>query len=223
MLLKLEPIIGHGFGSMAARQWLRIRWSQQQPAWTRLLSASLEPILSRWLGTSRKPDLGTATLSGESTTSEVDSYRYLLRTAPPRAIERAHTEALRQLTLAQQRQLFRHLAQQLPDAEPSHEPELDGRALARLATRVALCQPALLERALGADAKGPVEPDSLFGALACAFTATPIAQQYLGGIDHDGVVTGPAGDSVGLEPDYEDWDYETPPLECFVDRMNSVL
>jgi hypothetical protein len=150
----------------------------------------------------------------------VHSYRYLLRTAPPRAIERAHIEALRQLTLAQRRQL----AQQLRDAEPSQAPELDLRALARLATRVALCQPARLERALGADTHGPVEQDSLLVVLACAFTATPIAQQYLGEIDHGGVVTDPAVDAgLGLEPDYEDLDYETPPLECFVDRKDSVL
>jgi len=223
MLVKLEPLIGHGLGAVAPRQWLRLRWGGR-PAWTRLVRASLEPILTRWLGTSCEPDPGTATLSGERTTSDVDSYRYLLRTAPPRAIERGHREALRQLTLAQRRQLFRRLAQQLRDAEPSHEPELGARALARLATRVALCQPALLERALGADASGPVEPDSLLGALARAFTATPIAQQYLGEVDHDGVVTDPAIDAgLGPEHDYEDLDYETPPLECFVDRMNSVL
>jgi hypothetical protein len=203
-----------------ARRLLRT-WLGEQHALTRLVDAS-RPILTRLFGASCQPDPGTASVSGERLPSELNGYRYLLRTAPPRAIERAHTEAFVQLTPEQRRQLVRQLGQQLPDPERPLEPDLDSRALARLATRAELCHPGLLERALGADTGCPVAPDSLFCAIACAFTATPIAQQYLGGIDHDGMVTRPDGDA-DLELDYEEWDYETPPLECLLDRNDSAL
>jgi hypothetical protein len=52
----------------------------------------------------------------------------------------------------------------------------------------------------------------------------PIAQQFLGGIDYEGVVTDPREDtSVELEFDYEDLGYETPAVEYFVDRNGVAL
>ena len=147
-----------------------------------------------------------------------DRYRYLLRTAPPVAIERAHTEALRQLTPTQRHQLLRQVRRQLPDAV-AFDTELDPRALARLLTCAELRRPGILERALAAQAGL-----SLFWALAQAFTAVPIAQQFLGAIDYDGVATDPREHTEPeQEFDYEDAGYESPPLEYFFGRSDSRL
>ncbi len=77
----------------------------------------------------------------------VARYRYLLRTAPPEQIERAHAEAFAQLTTDQRQQVLAQLAAAVPAAE---RPRTDDAAtLARLATRVEMREPGTLERALG--------------------------------------------------------------------------
>jgi hypothetical protein len=163
-------------------------------------------ILSRLLGVARVAETGPARpVNGESAYA-ADCYRYLLRTAPPGAIERAHTEAMRQLSLAQRRRLAWQLRPEQQDDRVDEEP----RGLARLLTCAELRQPGAAERALSTG-----EP-SLFHSVARAFTATPIAQQFLGGIDYDGQVT----EHPEQELDYEDTDYETPPLEYFLNRSD---
>src|SRR4051794_36114144 len=47
----------------------------------------------------------------------LDRYRYLLQTAPPRGIERAHAEAFANLTRAQRRRVLGGLAQTAPEPE----------------------------------------------------------------------------------------------------------
>ena len=44
-------------------------------------------------------------------------YRYLLKTAPPEAIEQAHAEAFARLTPEQRQRLLSELASDMPDAE----------------------------------------------------------------------------------------------------------
>src|SRR5690349_17938531 len=76
-------------------------------------------------------------------------YRYLLRTAPPEAIEEAHAEAFARLTPEQRQRLLQELASDMGDAERSaayRAGEAPG-ALARVATRAELREPGAMERA----------------------------------------------------------------------------
>jgi hypothetical protein len=91
-------------------------------------------------------------------------YRYLLRTAPPEAIEQAHAEAFAQLTPAQRRRVLEDLNRDLPPQERAAGD--DPRSLARTATRAELRQPGTLERAFG----GP--PGGVGGFLAGSFLST---------------------------------------------------
>jgi hypothetical protein len=74
-------------------------------------------------------------------------YRYLLRTAPPEAIEQAHAEAFAQLTPDQRRQVLEQLSREVPEYERARYD--DPASLARMATRAELRSPGLLERVLG--------------------------------------------------------------------------
>ncbi|TGJ96064.1 hypothetical protein DLJ96_09810, partial [Actinotalea fermentans ATCC 43279 = JCM 9966 = DSM 3133] len=47
----------------------------------------------------------------------IDRYRYLLRTAPPEAVEQAHAEAFERLTPEQRRRVLTDLGENLPPAE----------------------------------------------------------------------------------------------------------
>jgi hypothetical protein len=77
----------------------------------------------------------------------VQRYRYLLRTAPPEAIEQAHVEAFAQLTPQQRRTVLEQLSREVPEHErPRYD---DPNSLARMATRAELRSPGLLERVLG--------------------------------------------------------------------------
>jgi hypothetical protein len=110
--------------------------------------------------------------------------------------------------------------------DDSRQLSLEPRVLARAATRAELRQPGVLERAFVpalsvVAANFPAAPQTqderLFWAIARAFVATPIAQQFLGGIDYDGAVTEPR-DDVEDELDYDEAEYDTAPFECFLDR-----
>jgi hypothetical protein len=74
-------------------------------------------------------------------------YRYLLRTAPPDAIEQAHAEAFAQLSPDQRRQVLGQLANNVPEYERVRDD--DPRTLARMATRAEMRQPGFLERTFG--------------------------------------------------------------------------
>ena len=74
-------------------------------------------------------------------------YRYLLRTAPPEAVEQAHAEAFAQLTPDQRRQVLGQLANNVPEYENIRDDS--PRMLARMATRAEMRQPGFLERTFG--------------------------------------------------------------------------
>lgn len=77
----------------------------------------------------------------------IDRYRYLLRTAPPHAIEQVHAEAFARLTPAQRQQVLADLSSTLPPAErPASD---DPNAMARAATRAEYLQPGYMERTFG--------------------------------------------------------------------------
>ncbi len=130
----------------------------------------------------------------QSDEAAIQRYRYLVRTAPPDAIERAHEEAFAQLTPEQRREVLRSLSASVPAYERAGVTAEDPSSLARLATRAELRQPGTIERSLGA---GGFLAGSLLSSLAGAFIGTAIAQHLLGGF-------GTAGDAGTAEPQAAD-------------------
>ncbi len=91
----------------------------------------------------------TVRLSPEEQQRVVDEqaiarYRYLIRTAPPEAIEQAHAEAFAKLTPEQRRKVLQELSQELPPHERIERD--DPQSLARMATHAELRQPGVVER-----------------------------------------------------------------------------
>lgn len=124
-------------------------------------------------------------LSSDQLTDEqaIARYRYLLRTAPPEALEQAHAEAFAQLTPEQRRRVLQELSAGLPPAERNaalsagDSPE----SLARVATRAELRQPGTMERAfggLGGVGLGGLMAGSLLSSMAGTVLGTMIAQQF---------------------------------------------
>lgn len=74
----------------------------------------------------------------------VERYRYLVRTAPPEAIEQAHEQAFAQLTPEQRRMALQELSKTVPAHERIDRD--DPKSLARMATRAELQQPGVVER-----------------------------------------------------------------------------
>jgi hypothetical protein len=123
----------------------------------------------------------------------LERYRYLLRTAPPDAIEHAHTEAFAQLTKEERAQVFWELGEELPLAERTVRPgpgQADPNSLARMATRAELRQPGALERVLGGRGMG-MDGGSLLSSVAGAVIGGAISHQLFAGL----------GDASTAEPD----------------------
>jgi hypothetical protein len=142
--------------------------------------------------------------AGELTDEQaLERYRYLVRTAPPDAIERAHEEAFAKLTPEQRRIALRDLSAAVPEHERAGGD--DPTSLARMATRAEVNRPGTVERAFGGGAGmlGGVG-GTLLGSFAAAFAGSLVAQALfseLGGDDAaaegDGGGDGDAGDSSG--------------------------
>jgi hypothetical protein len=121
-------------------------------------------------------------------------YRYMLATAPPEEIERAHEEAFAQLTPEQRRQALQALAEHVPQSEIRGE---DPASLARTATRAEIRQPGTIERAWGGGA-GFGLGSWFLTTLAASFIGTAIAQSFFdndaggasGDVNPDGEATG---------------------------------
>jgi len=102
-------------------------------------------------------------------------YRYMLATAPPDDIERAHAEAFARLTPEQRRQALQDLARVVPPSEISGD---DPASLARTATRAEVRQPGTIERAWGPGAAGSGLGSWFLTTLAASFIGTAIAQSF---------------------------------------------
>ncbi len=140
-------------------------------------------------------------------------YRYMLASAPPEDIERAHEEAFARLTPEQRRDALQALAQHLPEGEIRGD---DPASLARTATRAEVRQPGTIERAWGGG--GGFGLGSFFlTTLAASFIGTAIAQSFFdndpgagvgdqaadgSGDSADGVETADAGASDGGGDDF---------------------
>lgn len=80
----------------------------------------------------------------------IEKYRYMLRTAPPQDMERAHAEAFARLTPQQRGLLYSELSGELPAYErPASDNPQD---LARAATRAEVSKPGFMEKILGGGA-----------------------------------------------------------------------
>jgi hypothetical protein len=103
---------------------------------------------ARQRATSRPPSGSAGGGSGQLTDEQaIERYRYLLRTAPPEAIEQTHAEAFAQLTPEQRRQVLAGLSQNVPPQERTDRD--DPQSLARMATRAELRRPGTLESTFG--------------------------------------------------------------------------
>ncbi len=121
----------------------------------------------------------------------VERYRYMLRTAPPETIERAHAEAFAKLTPEQRQLALQELSTNVPESERAGASS-DPQSLARLATRAEMRQPGTLERSFGGNrggmgaggmggmgmGMGGMIAGTLLGSIAGTFIGTAIASQF---------------------------------------------
>lgn len=105
----------------------------------------------------------------------LERYRYMLATAPPDDIERAHEEAFARLTAEQRSQALQALAQHVPPGEIQGD---DPASLARAATRAEVRQPGTIERAWGGGGAGFGLGSWFMTTLAASFIGTAIAQSF---------------------------------------------
>jgi hypothetical protein len=132
---------------------------------------------------SREPQRAPETLTDEQA---LERYRYLVRTAPPEAIEEAHREAFERLTPEQRRQVLQDLNAVTPASERvADESRADPRTLARMATRSELRQPGILERSFQGPGLGGMFASSLMGSIVGSVLGSAIAHQMFGGFPHD--------------------------------------
>jgi len=120
----------------------------------------------------------------------LERYRYMIKTAPPEAIEQAHEEAFAKLTPAQRAQALRELAATPERARAALARSADDpKSLARLATRAEMRQPGVMERTFGGlggrGGPGMGMAGTIFGSLVAGFVGSMVAQQFLESMDDD--------------------------------------
>ena len=132
----------------------------------------------------------------------IERYRYLLRTAPPEEIERAHAEAFAALTPEQRQKVIEGLASAAPESELAAAGD-DPAQLARVATRAELREPGTMERVYGQmPARGGFLGGLGFGGtflntLAGAFVGTAIASALFGSYGYPPGDPAESGSDVG--------------------------
>ena len=136
--------------------------------------------------------LSPAAVAPDPDEAAIARYQYLLRTAPPEDLERAHAEAFARLTPAQRAEVLRSLSEVVPASERATSD--DPQALARMATRAEIRDPGTMERTFA----GPGMGSMMMSTLAGAFIGTAIAQTMFGGM-YPGVETAGAGADAGTE------------------------
>jgi hypothetical protein len=166
-------------------------------------------ILDRVFGQQQPSPPGDAQRAPQEFSDE-QRYRYLVRTAPPEAIEEAHREAFARLTPEQRAQVLQELNAAAPTRERISDPSgADPQTLARMATRAELRQPGFLEQRLGGTgAGGPglggMFASSLLGSVVGSVIGSAIAHQFLGGPEHL-----PADDHLATNEGVEEDDVDT--------------
>ena len=132
----------------------------------------------------------------------IERYRYMLRTAPPDDIERAHEEAFAQLTPEQRGVVLHELTRQVPESEASTSD--DPRSLARMATRAEMRQPGTMERTFGG-MQGPGLGGMFLSTLAGAFVGTAIAGAFF---DNEPGPDGATGEAESADADSSGGDFD---------------
>lgn len=119
----------------------------------------------------------------------IERYQYMLRTAPPEAIEQAHEEAFAKLTPEQRQMVLSQLSTVTPENERPASATDDPRALAHMATRAEVRQPGTLVNIFG---KPITTPDgaSGSGSSAGASNAAPNYGGYSGYSGYSGYGSG---------------------------------
>jgi hypothetical protein len=140
----------------------------------------------------RKSDADRDRNQGNADDQALARYRYMLQSAPPEDIERAHEEAFAKLTPEQRRQALQALAQVVPPSEIRGD---DPASLARTATRAEIRQPGTIERAWGGG--GPGLGTWFLSTLAASFIGTAIAQSFFDNDPGSGGESADSGDSGG--------------------------
>ena len=148
---------------------------------------------------SKRDERPAADAGGTEDDLAVRRYLYLLRTAPPETLERAHEEAFSRLTAAQRRQVLERLRQAVPAGEAASD---DPKSLARVATRAEVREPGTLQRVLGGGVggmgMGGMLAGGLLSSLAGSFLGTALAQHFLSGGAADAAGLGQNGDQESL-------------------------
>jgi hypothetical protein len=165
----------------------------------RLLGRTPEPQIL--VNTLRPPRPATAP---DGDQQAVERYRYLLRTAPPDELERAHVEAFERLTPEQRDIARRDLESVVPASEaPGTSDPAD---LARAATRAEMRAPGTLERSFTSGPAAPGMGGSFLQTFAAVFIATSVADALFGGYGYPDAATDPAmSDPSAAEGDTGDW------------------
>jgi len=117
-------------------------------------------------------------IDGMGDRQAIERYRYMLRTAPPTDIERAHAESFARLTPEQRQVVLRELAAQVPASEVSRTD--DPQSLASLATRAEVRQPGTMEQTFSRMPAGPGLGGMFLSTLAGAFVGTAIFGAFFG-------------------------------------------
>ncbi len=120
----------------------------------------------------------------------VARYRYMLQTAPPEELERAHEEAFARLSPEQRQLALQHMAEIIPPGEARDLTDEPG-SLARAATRAEIRQPGFMERSFGgANARGNL--GGMAGGLGGG-----MGGMGMGGMLAGGLLTSIAGGFIG--------------------------
>jgi hypothetical protein len=122
----------------------------------------------------------------------IERYRYLLKTAPPEAIEQAHEEAFAQLSPEQRRSVLEQLSADAPEYEQGARTSKadDPRSLAKMATRAEMRRPGTLERTFGGLGGGGqvgfggLLAGSFMSSLAGTVIGSMVAQQFFAHDEH---------------------------------------
>jgi hypothetical protein len=135
----------------------------------------------------------------------VERYRYLLRTAPPDDLERAHLEAFERLTPEQREVVRRDLSGAVPASEAPRTS--DPTDLARAATRAEMRAPGTLERSFASGPPASGTGGSFLQTFAAVFLATSVADALFGGFGYPSDAgQAETTDPGGMEGDAGDWD-----------------
>jgi hypothetical protein len=132
------------------------------------------------LGTQRPVPVDSGGIAADE--QALARYRYLLRTAPPEAIEEAHAEAFARLTPEQRQQVLQELGDRIPETERAAAARAGGSPgeLARRATRAEIREPGLLERTFGRMNAGPQRSGMGMGGLFAGSLLASMAGTVLG-------------------------------------------